>query len=340
MKVTVFPYLQPRPGTRPNPYIHDMVQALSALPGVEVVNPPHCNPLLSLLKPGRQGDVVILNWFESIPDFRHGYIQTFIAVLWFVWLKLRGRKVVWMLHNKHPHHPRRRRLKELLTRLAAHGADLIITHATDGVELVRQRFPRQAAKAHFLHHPTKDRLGVPADVPPACDYLVWGHITAYKGVLELLEYLAARPQTFRVCIVGGCSDESLRRRIEAVRLPNVDCRFHAPSFEELRTYLDRSRFVLVPYHAASVLSSGILMDSLAFGAKVVGPDTGSFKDYAREPRLKVYTFRSFDDLAPLLAAHGDEPASTEAYRDFLTENDWAHFVRRLCRLLEGGRDSC
>ena len=186
----------------------------------------------------------------------------------------------------------------------------------------------------------KDRLGVPADVPPACDYLVWGHITAYKGVLELLEYLAARPQTFRVCIVGGCSDESLRRKIEAVRLPNVDCRFHAPSFEELRTYLDRSRFVLVPYHAASVLSSGILMDSLAFGAKVVGPDTGSFKDYAREPRLKVYTFRSFDDLAPLLAAHGDEPASMEAYRDFLTENDWAHFVRRLCRLLEGGRDSC
>ena len=34
MRITVFPHLTPLPGTRPNPYIHDLVQALSDLRAV------------------------------------------------------------------------------------------------------------------------------------------------------------------------------------------------------------------------------------------------------------------------------------------------------------------
>lgn len=334
MKITVFPYLIKAPGTRANPYIHDMVQALSELPDVEVVNPPHRNPLLSLLPLRRQGDVVILNWFESIPDFKHGRIQTLLAVGWFLLLKLRGRKIVWMLHNKHPHDTAHARVKRWLSALAAWGADLIVTHASEGVELVRQRFPTHAHKAHFLHHPTKDRLpDSTADKSPRQDFLVWGHITAYKGILELLEYLHEHPQPYRVSIVGGCSSPTLRRQIESIQVPHATCSFHAPSFDELRAYIRQSRFVLIPYHASSILSSGILMDSLSFGAKVIGPNTGAFKDYAREKRLKVYTFDHFDDLASLLAQHGGETACLADYRSFLQDNDWRHFARQLLELV-------
>lgn len=56
-------------------------------------------------------------------------------------------------------------------------------------------------------------------------------------------------------------------------------------FEELKQEIRRSRFVLVPYAAESILSSGILMDSLSFGAKVIGPAVGSFRVYATEPCL-------------------------------------------------------
>ena len=334
MKITVFPYLTKTPGTRPNPYIYDLVEALSAQPDVEIANRPHRNPLLSLLSPRQQGDVVILNWFESIPDFKHGWLQSLIAVAWFLWLKARGKKIIWMLHNKHPHATSRKHAKKLLTSLAAHGADLIVTHATEGVDLVRSRFPREAGKVHFLHHPTKERLDR-ADTPsqPTYDFLVWGHITAYKGILELLQYMNAHPQPYRVCIVGACSSDTLRRQIEAISLPTVDCFFRALLFNELRDYIRRSRFVLIPYHASSVLSSGILMDSLSFGAKVVGPNTGSFKDYAKEKRLKVYTFDRFDELASILRTHGDEAADPSAYRDFLTENDWSHYARRLMALV-------
>lgn len=335
MRITVFPHLTPLPGTRSNPYIHDLVQALTALPGVEVANPARPNPLLSLLPLRRQGDVVILNWFESIPDFRHGRLQALIAIGWFLLLKVRRRKIVWVLHNKHPHDPSRRLLKRLLTALAARGSDLIITHATEGIELIRRRFPREAGKAHFLHHPTKNRLStpLPAPVAPQWDFLVWGHITAYKGILELLQYLNAHPQLWRVCIVGACSSPELRRQLESFTIPHVECEFRALPFDALREYIRRTRFVLIPYHTASVLSSGILMDSLSFGARIVGPDTGSFRDYAREPRLKVYTFHEFDELNRILYAHADDAADPSAYRDFLTENDWPHYVRRLMDLI-------
>lgn len=334
MKITVFPYLTTNPGTRPNPYIHDMVQALSGLPGVEVVNPPHRNPLLSLLPFKRQGEVVILNWFESIPDFKHGRIQTLLAAGWFLLLKLRGRKIVWVLHNKRPHSTGHARVKRWLSALAAWGADLIVTHASEGVELVRERFPSQAHKARFLHHPTKNRLsGDATDESPRQDLLVWGHITAYKGVLELLEYLREHPRPYRVLIAGGCSSPTLRRQIEAIQAPNATCSFRAPSFDELRTLIRQSRFVLIPYHASSILSSGILMDSLSFGAKVIGPDTGAFHDYAKESRLKVYTFRRFSDLADILARHGEEAANLDDYRAFLDENDWPHFARKLLALI-------
>ena len=332
MRITVFPHLQPLPGTRPNPYIHDMVEALAAQPGVSIANAPHRNPLLSLLRPSRVGDVVILNWFESIPDFRHGLIQTAIAVLWLGWLKLTRRKIVYIFHNKRPHNPSRPRLKKLLTRLAL-GSDLIVTHATEGKELIESTYPLRSRKVYFLHHPTKDRLDGREEVTPQFDLLVWGHISAHKGVTDLLDFLTAHPRPWRVCIAGACTDAGLRRRIENYRLPGVEVHLRALSFDELRGYIDRSRFVLVPYHTESVLSSGILMDSLSFGARVIGPDTGSFRDYARESRLRVYTFHTLDDLPHLLREHADKPISPTDYRDFLTENDWPHFAARLLALI-------
>lgn len=326
MRITVFPYLKQDLNTNPNPYIRDMVQALSELPDIEIANPAHPNPLLSLLKPNRQGDIVILNWFESIPDFKHGYIQSFIAIIWFVWLKLQGKKIVWILHNKHPHNTSKQWLKKCLTNLVAHGSNLIITHASEGVEVIRKRFPSLVKKVHFLHHPTKNRLEESQPVQPEYDFLIWGHITVYKGVLEYLQYRKNHPQSSRTCIIGACSSQDLCLKLENARSEGVDCFFHSPSFDELRSYIKKSRFVLIPYHADSILSSGILMDSLSFGARIIGPDTGAFRDYSHEERLKVYTFRSFEDLDDILHEHGNEPVDFSAYRSFLTENDWPHFI--------------
>lgn len=93
-----------------------------------------------------------------------------------------------------------------------------------------------------------------------------------------------------------CSPNSLANEIRQIAPPNVTFICESPSFEELAHYIRKSAFVLAPYCPDSVLSSGILMDSLSFGSKIIGPEVGSFKDYAREKRLNVYTFHDYEDI--------------------------------------------
>jgi beta-1,4-mannosyltransferase len=134
IRFTVFPRLRILPHQKANPYIRDFVAALEQEKVSQVVNPPHKNPLFSLLPPKRWGDVFIFNWFESIPDSKYGPLQSVVAVCFVILLKLCGRKIVWVLHNKKPHAGGHARLKKFLTRFIAQKSDLILTHATEGVK--------------------------------------------------------------------------------------------------------------------------------------------------------------------------------------------------------------
>lgn len=77
----------------------------------------------------------------------------------------------------------------------------------------------------------------------------------------------------------------------------------------------------------------MLMDSLSFGAKVIGPEVGSFKDYASNSLLNVYTFKSFDDISGIVQQHKHDEVSLTNYRRFLEENDWTHYAQKLAKLL-------
>ncbi len=334
-RIVVFPHLKAQPDQRTNPYIDDFVRALNALPHCQVVNPPHKNPLLSILPHSRRADVYIFNWYENIPDTKYGVLQTLVAALFVIFLRLRRRKVVWMLHNKRPHAKGYERLKRFLAKHMARLSTLIVTHSEEGLRLIEQAYPYARNKAHFLHHPTKCRL--PQTSMPTAEkkyqLLIWGTIARYKGVFQFVEYLNRHPEHgLQVCIVGGASEADYRE-LESLAGPGVTVIRQRPSFDELARYVAQSEFVLCPYNPESVLSSGMLMDSLSFGAKVIGPDTGSFRDYAKMKQPVVYTFRTFDDI-PHIVAHGSErQASADDYRRFLQENDWEHFAHTLARLL-------
>ena len=223
----------------------------------------------------------------------------------------------------------------MLRGLIAQTCSLIVTHAREGVEVVRKFYPSALHKVHFIDHPTKNRLALlPERMTKNYDLLIWGHIARYKGVFEFVDFLRKNPQTaLRVCIVGTCSPPALFEELKAACPPNVTAIHESPSFEQLATYIAQARFVLVPYHTASVLSSGILMDSLSYGAQIIGPRAGSFDDYAVESALHVYTFDSFDDIPALVTAHHDDSIDYETYARFLNEHNWPHFVQRITRLL-------
>ena len=333
---TVFPRLRQNPNEKSNPYIENFIASLNREGESTVINPPHRNPLLSILPPKRWGDVIIFNWFESIPDFKYGLLQAVTAICFVTILKLAKKKIVWVLHNKKPHNDGYTGMKKFLMRFIARKADLIRTHATEGLEIIRQRYPQASGKVHFLHHPTINRLPrqLPAENNILYDLLIWGTISRYKGIHEYISYLRNHPEQHpNVCIIGRCASASLLKELQAKAPDYVKIIPESPSFEKLSNYVACSRFVLIPYCPDSVLSSGVLMDSLSFGAKVIGPATGSFIDYSHNSLLNVHTFKSLDDIAVILSDHKKEKASLVGYRQFLDENAWQYFGNKIIELV-------
>lgn len=329
-RITIYP--NQTVDERSNPYIPDFVEAINATGKARVINPPHNNPLLSILNPRYWGDVTIFNWFESIPDFKYGILQSLAAIIYVAVLRLTGRKVVYMLHDKQSHRQLHGRLSRLMMRYIISMAQLIITHSAEGVELVKARYPKSASKVHFIDHPTKCRLSS-SQTTKRFELLVWGSINPYKGVKELLQFLQSQT-TFRprLCIVGRCS-EDIKQQIEELLTPETEFIPHPVYFNELGEYIKASHFVLIPYKPESVLSSATLMDSLSFGAKVIGPRTGSFADYSHDNRLNVYCYDSLDDIPKIIEQHIGDVIDADAYHKFLEVNDWPHFALTLLQLL-------
>ena len=118
---------------------------------------------------------------------------------------------------------------------------------------------------------------------------------------------------------AGTPGRTTQRKYEMISIED-----RSIPFEELKQEIRRSRFVLVPYAAESILSSGILMDSLSFGAKVIGPAVGSFRDYAAEPLLNVYIFHTFDDIQELVGK-ANEATDIAGYNRFLNAHSWNEF---------------
>lgn len=335
IKITIYPHFILAPGSKQNPYIHDFVAALDNSSETKVVNKACKSTLLSLLLPRNQGNVFIFNWFESIPDSKHWLLHTIIAICLVIWLRIRKKQIIWMLHNKESHATCRKGWKHFMTRFIAKYSTMIITHSKEGIELLKRKYPQAVKKAHFLHHPTKCRI-LPSAVNSRkqFDLLIWGNISRYKGVIEFLRFMKEQSVTdLKVCIVGKCASQEIQTEIKTLLSDNIYFRGEAIPFDELRPYIEQSEFVLIPYNPESVLSSGTLMDSLSFGAKIIGPDVGSFKDYKSEPLLNVYTFNSFKEIPDIVKTYKNVPASISNYQTFLKEHDWIHFSKELTNLI-------
>ena len=323
MRVCVYP-LQRR-GDYDNGYIDDFCRSLAGA-GVTLVGRAARNPLLALFR-YRKVDCYVFHWIENVPNYKWGLLQTLAAWVIVRWARLCGRKVVWFMHNRRPHSGRHHLLCGALMRLMASASNVIVTHSRDGLGVVAERYPHRIRKVRFIDHPTKNRLcDRRAD---GCDYdlLIWGTVSPYKNVDGFVEYAAANMPECRVLVVGRCDDADLLRRIEACAGGGIEVWPRPVSFEELGGLIARSRYVLVPYASQTLLSSGTLMDSLSFGARVIGPDVGSFADYAKERRVVVRTYGTYDDIKEMLTAE-DRPVDLDDYADFLEQKSWRAFAEK------------
>ena len=282
-------------------------------------------------------DIDIFNWIENTPDYRIGLLQSLAAFHFIRKIKRHGKKIVWYLHNKRPHKTSHLKMKERIMRFMAKQSDLIITYAQDGVDKIKNDYPEQKDKVKELHFPTTNRMTLSEtereNVSIKQDLLIWGSVQRRKNIPQFLKYLNNSQSSLKIKIIGKCNSEQLEKEIKdnlGKKQVFENCFI---DFDKLEKEIAESRFVFVPYAADSVLSSATLVDSLSLGGKVIGPNSGSFKEYMSDPRIKVYTYNDFSEVEKIVKENSDK-ISVKDYADYLAEYSWDNYIKHLKVILE------
>lgn len=318
-----------------NPYIDDLINSFSKF--YEFVNKdrPSNFGIFDLLKYLGKTDYILFNWIEKLPTNRGGIIQTFFLYLIISFTKLLGTKIIWIMHNKISHSDEHIYLKRKIFRLMLKKADVIITHSSEGINYAKEILPGSEIKVHYFPHPVKNRRDSRKH-KFNYDILIWGTISPYKGIDKYLSFLKQNnlENKYKTYIVGKSTSDEYFHKLTGLSDNNITIENRFISDEDLQLLISESRIVLFTYSKSSILSSGVLMDSLGFGANVIGPDVGAFADLDREGILKTYS--NFEEIIPII---NKQIEKTESERDdkklieFIKENSWDKLAEKTTKII-------
>jgi beta-1,4-mannosyltransferase len=293
--------------------------------------------ILDVFRYLKKADLLILNWAEDLPEKKGGVIQSAVFLVLLKLLRFSKVKVIWTLHNKFTHSARHLQIKKRLFFSLLERSDLIITHSEEGISFAESLYPGIASRIFYFPHPIVPVSGaMKKNIAKKYDILIWGTLAPYKAIDTFLESLALHNSLnrYRIMIAGRAVSAEFFSKISKYGNENITIRNQYIDKEELAKLIGQSRAVLFTYSGESVLSSGALIDSVAYGARVIGPNVGAFADMAREGVISTY--ESFDQLLELLDRLDSQVDS--GYRDrlkgFIKSHTWPEFSKALGERLQ------
>jgi glycosyltransferase involved in cell wall biosynthesis len=319
-----------------NPYIDDLVKALGRYYQIVNKGKPSKTGIINFIKYYFKTDCYYFNWIEKLPTHKFGKFQSIIFILLISVFKLGGKKIIWTMHNKLSHTNDQLFLKKVLFKTMLKHSDVILTHSSEGILYGKQIYPASFDKMHYFPHPVKDRR-INGKMEKKYDILIWGSLSPYKGTNKFLQFLYENglENKYEILIIGKSTDPKYTRTLEEFANNKIRIENKFISNEELQKLIRQSKIVLFIYSSPSILGSGVLMDSLGFGANIIGPDVGAFADLAKENLLE--TFSGFNDLVRII----DHQISADKLEDqrlninrFILENSWYKFAENISQIIE------
>jgi len=318
-----------------NPYMGNLKAALRNHFEVVNANKPSAIGIFDILKYLRNLDVVYFNWAEELPSLHRGRLQGYFLMILLPILRLSGTKIVWTLHNKESHFDQHRKLKKRLYSLMLKKSDLIITHAKEGLDLIPK-----GKKAAFLHHPVNSPVAhANPDGDRQFDIIIWGTIAPYKGILSFLEFMEQSGiiENYRILLAGKVTTPSLALQLKKYsdKYKKIVLMDGYVEKDQLIKLIQDSGITLFTYHSDSILSSGALMDSLSYGAYIIGPAVGAFNDLQELGLIDTYTdFSSLTKLLDKKHLSSDVHSSRiDNIGKFIESNSWEAFSNSIKNLI-------
>jgi glycosyltransferase involved in cell wall biosynthesis len=201
-------------------------------------------------------------------------------------MRLRGTKLIWTMHNFHSHEALHPTMERWLWRQFIPKVDGAISLSQAGLSLALKKFPRlQEIPVTVIPHGhyrgdyppsvagARKTLGIPTDARVA---MFFGAVRAYKSVADLVRvFRNVKSPNAILYIVGRPNSESLAREIEAeaAKDERVRLKFVFVEPHEASTYLAAADLVVLPYR--EVLNSGSALLALSCSRPILVPDLGA-----------------------------------------------------------------
>lgn len=220
-------------------------------------------------------------------------------------IKLYGLKIIWTVHNIHPHENNHPLLKKAFYFLFPKFCDGFIflsqTSADEPLEWL-QKIPKEKIRiiqhGHYrdIYNYSKNKeearseLGIPEN---KFVYLFFGQVRAYKNSLELAqEYAKLQEKDSMLYIIGSTgSNKTLKESLLEItdKTSNIIFIDKFLDDEELNNWLSASDLIVLPYKA--ITNSGSVLMGLSFNKHVLAPQLGSLKELKNiiaSPSLELY----------------------------------------------------
>lgn len=323
-----------------NPYTDDFISSVKK--EVIVVNEQDGSNtgLFNLIKYIFKIDYIFLNWIENLPERKGGALQTKFLYFIFYLSRILNIRIIWTMHNKLSHSKDHYDQKERIFRFVLKHSDQVITHSNAGRSFGDTIVAGSSSRIKYMPHPVKDRR-LKEGAGKKYDILIWGTIAPYKGIDKFLDFLHQEnlQDKYRILIVGKINSPEYEESLKGFSSEMIEIQNKFIEDELLQELIAQSRIVLFTYSMDSILSSGVLMDSLGYGARIIGPHVGAFADLAEEGIIS--TFSDFPDMIVKINESLSEKNSQvqkEKLDRFLEENSWDRFADRLLKLLKDNRN--
>ncbi len=272
---------------RDNPYTKLLYEAVQSL-GVEVED---FSPWKALW---RRYDIFHAHWPEYYlvhPNPLKAVVGTLGVLSCLCWMRLRGTRVVWTVHNLRSHNFPRPRLERLYWRVFPRMVDGFLALTPAGLDQARAQFPHLRNLPGFVvplgnylnaypNDITKQEARSRLEIEPNQPVLLFlGIIAKYKNVPALAAAFRGLPDPDARLVIAGRfnSDEEEAATREAA---DGDARVRIYSgyvdAKDLQVYLNAADLVVLPFR--EILNSASALLALAFHRPVLVPALGAMPE--------------------------------------------------------------
>lgn len=239
-------------------------------------------------------DIFHIHWPESIFNVSlpiSAIYKALSVILFIIFLKLRGIKIVWTVHNIESHDKRHIKIEKIFWKVFIKFLDGFICLSNAGRNLVIQKYPelkkipskvilhghyKNVYKNEISKKKSRKILGINDD-----DFLLlfFGSIRAYKNILHLIDVvLNIEDQKIKLIIAGKPESEILKDHIisKCKNSDKITTLLDYMPDDEIQIFFNASDLVTLPF--TEILNSGSAILALSFDRPILVPKIGAMMD--------------------------------------------------------------